>query len=262
VAAERTSVATRIARFARLIGHLLGGLATLIFVFPRRSEHQRRAIIQRWARDVLKSIDVTLDARGVPEPFPDRCLLVLNHISWLDILLVAAVCPAKFIAKEEIRRWPVVGALVTRSGTLYIDRGSYRALRHVNERLAEALASGMVIACFPEGTTTFGHGLGPFHAGLFQPAIDGGGIVLPVALSYRDAHGNRTEASAYVGDDSFMKSVLSVLATPVIHARLDFLEPMDANGRDRRDLAQKARSEIGYALFGSPGVELERRHGT
>ena len=258
MASETTSLATRLLRLGGLIRHLLGGLATLVFRFPRWDEHERRAAMSRWAHRVLRTVAVDLRCHGEPQ----HCLVVMNHVSWLDILLLAAVHPSTFIAKEEISRWPVVGTLVTRAGTMYIERGSFRALRQVNHRLSSALRSGVTIACFPEGTTSYGERVERFHAGLFQPAIDAEVHVQPVALRYTDMRGKRTEASAYVGDDSFWASIWRVLSTPRMNANLHFLAPIEAVGWQRRAIAERTRDDIERALNGEAAQPLARRHGT
>ena len=99
-------------------------------------------------------------------------LILANHVSWLDIFLIDAMRPARFVAKSEIAGWPLVGTLVTRAGTLYIDRGSRKAARETNALIARAMQAGALVACFPEGTTSHGASVGRFHGALFQPAID------------------------------------------------------------------------------------------
>ena len=122
-AANRTPVATRFVRLARLALHFARGLAIVWLHFPRLSETARHAAMRRWSRKLLAILSVSLRESNVPKALPPRCMLAMNHISWLDIFVIDAHFPATFVAKSEIRNWPVVGWLCTHVGTLYIERG-------------------------------------------------------------------------------------------------------------------------------------------
>jgi 1-acyl-sn-glycerol-3-phosphate acyltransferase len=213
-------------------------------LFRRWHRRRRHAAIRRWSERLLFILCVKRRCVNRPARFPERCLLVLNHISWLDIFLVDATHPAMFVAKSEIRDWPVAGALVTRVGTLYLERGRAAAARRTNRRIEEALTEGHLVACFPEGTTSSGESVGRFHGALFQPAIDADAVIQPVVLRYRERSGERTRAPAYVGDDSLLKCVWNIASTPCITAELLFLKPVRAGMRNRRELAQELRALI------------------
>jgi 1-acyl-sn-glycerol-3-phosphate acyltransferase len=184
-------------------------------------------------------------------------MFVLNHVSWLDIFLLDAVLPVTFVAKSEIGAWPLVGTLVTRAGTLYIERGSKSAARRTSERVAEALRNERPIAIFPEGTTSHGESVQRFHAALFQPAVDTSSTIIPVALRSSDAQGRLTHAASYVGDDSLIKSIWMIVSERRMSARLEFLAPIAAQGGERRALAERCHADIAAALasFGSSAGE-------
>lgn len=175
-------------------------------------------------------------------------MLVLNHISWLDIFVIDASYPATFIAKSEIRGWPFVGWLCTGVGTLYIERGKRSEVRRTRQTIAKEIARGVLIALFPEGVTTFGRSLERFHSALFQPALDAGAALQPVALRYVDVAGLHTDAAAYVGDASLMDSVWAIVSTRHMVAELNLLEPISSRGQTRRSLAEKIEAAIGAAL--------------
>jgi 1-acyl-sn-glycerol-3-phosphate acyltransferase len=223
-------------------------LVFVIFRFPGWSAARRDRENRRWSRKLLRILSVRIDVDNLPATFPKPCLLVLNHVSWLDIILVNAAHPAVFIAKSEIARWPLVGTLVTRAGTLYIERGSRRALRRTNQHVSETLLSGSLVACFPEGTTTIGEHVGRFHAGLFQPAIDARAIVVPAILRYLDPEGRRCDAAAYVGDDSLAKSLWMLASTPHLMAKLEYLAPVTSGGRERRELSVEIHAALSSRL--------------
>jgi 1-acyl-sn-glycerol-3-phosphate acyltransferase len=228
----------------------------VVFLFPRWNERRRRVAVRRWSRRLLAIVRVRLRCQGLPRTLPERCLVVLNHVSWLDIFLLDAVHPAVFVAKTEIARWPLFGIIARGIGTVFIERGSRRSAQRTNRHIAETLASGSPVACFPEGTTTYGDSVGRFHGALFQPAIDSDATVLPVALRYLDGDGRLSVAGAYVGEDSLLRSVWTLLAERSLVAELRFLPPRRANGSDRRWFAQRLRSDIARAL-GVPAGHLK-----
>lgn len=240
----RSPLWLRAVRLVRLLLHLIIGLSLVSFRFPGWSTARRMRENRRWSRKLLRILAIRIDIKDLPEKYPDRCLLVLNHVSWLDIVLVNATLPATFIAKSEIARWPLVGALVSRAGTLYIERGSRSALRRTNQHVCQALREGALVACFPEGTTSLGDRLGRFHAALFQPAIDAEATVLPAAIRYCDSDGRRSTATDYVGEDSLLRSVWRLVSAQRIIAKLDFLAPFGTERLERRALSSRAHSAI------------------
>jgi len=244
----------RLARLMRLSAHLAKGLMKTGFAFARWTEARRRQEIRRWSRELLALLAVRFDAPHPPEVPRTGAMIVLNHVSWLDIFVLDAVLPVTFVAKAEIGRWPLVGTLVTRAGTLYIERGSKSAARRTNERIADSLRAGRAVGIFPEGTTTWGDSVQRFHSALFQPAVDANATVVPAALRYFDADGAPTRAASYVGDDSLAKSIWMIVSARRLAVRLDFLEPVAASGQDRRLLAEHTRAGIASRLEQMQGL--------
>jgi 1-acyl-sn-glycerol-3-phosphate acyltransferase len=260
MAAGRTPTLLRLLRLARASLHLLRGLAIASFVFPWVSAPGRDMRKRRWSRKLLSILAVSVREKNAPDKLPERCMLVLNHISWLDIFVINATSPATFIAKSEIRDWPFVGWLCTLVGTLYIERGKPSAVRKATGAIVAQLERGVLIAVFPEGTTTFGRSLEPFHTALFQPALDAGATLQPIALHYLDAAGTHTDAAGYVGETSFMESVWNILSTRRIVAELTLLAPVSVQGQTRRSLAAKTEEAIARALHvPAPGPSHARR---
>ena len=261
--AGRVPTPVRVLRLARLVLHLLRGLGVAAFIFPWIPKSKRDARKRRWSRKLLAILSISVRERNAPGNLPERCLLVLNNISWVDIFVINARSPATFIAKSEIRDWPVVGWLCTLVGTLYIERGRPSATRKAGRTIVAELEAGVLIAVFPEGTTTFGRSLEPFHAALFQPALDAAAAVQPVALRYLDAGGRHSDAAGYVGETSFLESVWTIVSTRHIVAELNFLDPIDGLGLTRRSLAERAEAAI-VAALGVPAPERphSRRRGS
>src|SRR5215510_1615596 len=231
MASGRTSIPVRALRLGRLALHLLRGLAVASLIFPWLSRPKRDARKRGWSRTLLDILAVSVRETNAPARLPDRCVLVLNHISWLDIFVINARSPATFIAKSEIRSWPVVGWLCTLVGTLYIARGKPSAARKASRDIVAELERDVLIAIFPEGTTTFGRSLEPFHSALFQPALDAEATLQPIALRYVDSAGGHTDAAGYVGETSFVESVWTIVSTRHIVAELEVLAPIRASGQ-------------------------------
>jgi 1-acyl-sn-glycerol-3-phosphate acyltransferase len=223
------------------IGRLWFGAA---FLSSRRGERARV-----WALALLRSLAVRVVVCG---PAPDcggECLIVANHVSWLDTYALHSLRPeARFVAKSEVREWPVIRTLAERFGTFFIRRGSCRDAARVKEALARALRAGETVAAFPEGTTSDGSALGRFYPALFQAAVDVGADVQPVAIRYRDAQGRPTRSAAFVGDMTIVESVRRILREPRMEAEVVFCAPLSSAGRTRAELAALAHASIARVL--------------
>ncbi len=193
---------------------------------------------------MLACLAIKLVVKGEP-PASGPVLLAANHISWLDILVMHAARHCRFVSKSDVKHWPLIGTLATGAGTLYIERESRRDAMRVVHHMAESLRAGDVLAVFPEGTTSNGVDLLPFHANLIQAAISAGSPVQPVALSFVDRTTGQTSlAPCYIDDDTLVGSIWRVLRTPNIAAVVTFGEPQLADGRERRAWAADLRSII------------------
>ena len=231
-------------RLWRALLHALAGMATIVFAFPRMNEPEREARVQAWSLKMLALLGVRLELHGSPPP-AGPVLLVANHISWLDILVMHSARYCRFVSKADVKRWPLIGTLATGGGTIYIERESRRDALRVVHHMAESLQRGEVVAVFPEGTTGDGMALLPFHGNLVQAAISAGAPVQPVALSFLDTRSRSvSRAPCYVDDDTLLGSVWRTLAGPAITAVVRYGEPQAAQGRGRRDWARDLRSAV------------------
>ncbi|QOY93951.1 1-acyl-sn-glycerol-3-phosphate acyltransferase [Massilia sp. UMI-21] len=234
-------------RLARVVVHLAAGLATCALVFPLVSPRSRERLTRRWSRKLLGLCRVSVE-QAAGAPVLAHALIVANHVSWLDIFVINALHPCRFVAKAEIRAWPVLGWLAAAAGTVFIARGNRRELRHIFKGLVTVLQQGQRVAFFPEGTTSMQGQVLPFHANLFEAAIDAGVAVQPYALSYVDAAGAFHHGVDYVGDTSFVDSLFTILEGEPVIARLQALAPIEALGAHRRELAQAAEAAVASAL--------------
>ena len=245
----QTSVPVRFYRVTRLLFHLFAGIATVAVLFPFYGSARRRLAQARWSARVLSAVNVQPQLHGTPPALKGRAaVLVANHVSWLDIPLVHSVWQVHFIAKSEVRRWPLIGWLSARTGTLFIHRGRSRHAARINQAIHAAFLAGDAIGVFPEGSTSEGTGLQPFHASLLQPAVDEHALVFPVALRYLDEEGRVNANASYVGDTSLFESMRMILRERKIVAELVFLSAIDTEGKSRRDLARETHAAIAAAL--------------
>lgn len=244
-----TPLPLRLARSARMSLHVVEGVVTTLVVFPWIGLLRRRALIRRWSSRLLRIMRVETRFHGIPDgEFPANLVIVANHISWLDIFVLNALQPSRFVAKAELRRWPFVGWLSAQVGTLFVERERRSHTHSVNREAAAALARGDVIVIFPEGTTTDGTTLLPFRGSLLQPVVDAEGHVQPVAIRYRGATGDLSVAPAYAGDTTFIESFWRATGERRLVAELHFVPALPARARHRRELARAAESAIRTAL--------------
>ncbi len=231
-------------RLLRVVAHILGGVWTIRTVFPRLAPAQRHARVQVWALKLLDCIAIKLVVIGSPPTF-GPVLLVANHISWVDIVVMHAARHCRFVSKDEIARWPLVSTLANAADTLYITRESRRDAMRVVHQMAQGLREGDVLAIFPEGTTGDGSSLLAFHANLLQAAISADAPVQPVALQFADGvTGAMSYAPCYVGDDTLWQSLWRTLCADNVQAVVQFGTQELAQGRDRRAWAADLRETI------------------
>lgn len=235
-------------KLARALQHALAGWLTIALLFPRWNAQRRAATVQAWAQRMLRILGIPLHVQG-PVPAQGPLLLVANHLSWLDILVMHAARHCRFVAKSDVKQWPLIGTLATGGGTLYIEREKRRDAMRVVHHMAESLRAGEIVAVFPEGTTGDGEGLLPFHANLVQAAISAEAPVQPVGLRYVDAGTGRASAGPlYLGDDTLLSSLWRAVAGPPFAAHVRFGAPETAQGRDRRAWSDSLRERVADLL--------------
>jgi 1-acyl-sn-glycerol-3-phosphate acyltransferase len=241
----RTGCLTRIGRGIRLLGKLSEAFMLVWLVFPRIESSRHDSIIERWCRDVLDILDIRVIVQGQSPPGRMRSVLfVANHISWMDILLLNACQRVRFVAKEEVRSWPLIGWIAFRTGTLFLKRTSTHQLARVMKSTAASLRNGDCIALFPEGTTTDGSSVQAFRSGLFESAIESKALIWPIGISYRRLDGTLDTDIAFLGSESLVSSVLNVLSRPTTQARLWFSSPVDSSVGDRHQLTALCRNAV------------------
>ena len=246
---SKNTIPVRLYRAASALVHVVAGFVEVTLFFPLYGKPRRKRAVGRWSAHLLAILNVRPSVCGSPPAMADRAaVLVANHVSWLDIQLIHSVWQVRFVAKSEVRRWPLIGWMSAHTGTLFIERGRHRHAARINQSIHAAFRKGDAIGVFPEGTTSSGRELARFHASLLQPAVDESAMVFPVALRYLDDAGNININASYVGETSLMQSLMLIFAEKTIRAELTFLPPIDASGKTRRDLASQTQAAIAAAL--------------
>lgn len=237
-----------VVRLVRVVLHVLAGMAICATVFPWIGSEARNAHIRRWSRQLLAMCNVKVVLDPASAPVLPHAMVVANHVSWLDIFVIDALHPSRFVAKAEIRAWPLAGWLAEKAGTVFIARGNRRDLRHIFKGLVHSLQAGERVAFFPEGTTAAQGSLLPFHANLFEAAIDAGVQVQPFALRYVDSDGRPHPDVDFIGDTTFADSLVAILKARPVTARLTILAPLATAGAHRREMAEASHAAVAGAL--------------
>lgn len=236
-------------RVLRLLLHLARGVLTTALILPHLSEAQRKQRIQRWSAKSLSILNVRVVTHGqVPDASTAKTLFIANHISWIDIWAIQQVHSVNFVAKSEVRDWPVIGWLAEKTGTLFIERARRHDTGRTSNSMDQGLREGKCLCLFPEGTTTDGTELKPFKTGLLQAVINAEATLQPVAIRYPNPDGTPNTAIAYDGDITMLQSMRSVLRQQEIVVELHFAAPIAARDQERRHLSHQARHAISSLL--------------
>ena len=234
-------------KYLRLLAAFANAFAILWFKFPRASREQKLSYIQAWSAHVLEVVGVTLHIAPSSvfiQPHKTQ-LLVANHVSWLDVLVIQALHPCVFVAKSEVRHWPLVGSMAQACGVVFVDRSSSNSARKMVDDVASALHHGYCVAGFPEGTSSEGHDVSLFHANLFEAAIHRDVEVLPLALRYTDSRtGSLSLKAAFVGDIGFIGSLHQVMGTPYLSVDVRVGKALSPQGHSRRTLAHLSHRSV------------------
>lgn len=234
-------VATRLLGFATIIGW--AAIEVIAINFLTRGDERRRARaawLQRTSRKLLRLLHVRANFSGET---PANGLLVCNHLSYLDIIVLAARQPLAFVAKKEVRSWPVIGWLAACGGTLFIDREARRDVARVGNEIGAALKSGAVVCIFPEGTSSDGADVLPFRPSLLQPAIENQCAVTPARIRYTLAEGSVADEVCYWRDMTFGPHFVHLAGIPEINAHVA-CAPQIRKLADRKQLAISLRETI------------------
>ncbi|MNK53707.1 1-acyl-sn-glycerol-3-phosphate acyltransferase [compost metagenome] len=234
-------------RLSLVLPLIVFGLFCVGLVYPLLRPAARAWLNRGWSRCLMAACGLRVTFKGQPR-LKGPVLLVANHVSWIDIFVLNSARATSFVAKSEIRAWPVIGWLVAGAGTLFIERGQRHAVHAMGESMQTRFKQGDAVGLFPEGTTTEGFALLPFHASLFEPARAAAVEIQPVALRFLQ-HGERSGYAAFVGEESLVANLWRVLGVTGLAVEVVFLPPLEARHPDgslptRLELSHQARDAI------------------
>jgi 1-acyl-sn-glycerol-3-phosphate acyltransferase len=259
--ASSTNAPIRVFRWTRMLLHIAQGLLVTLLIYPRVKPQLRAAVTQAWSAKMLRILNITLAVHGArPAEHTQKLFVVANHVSWLDIFVINATVPSRFVAKSEIRDWPIAGALCDAAGTIFVHRAKRSDTARINAEIHDALEQGDSVAMFPEGTTTAGDRLLKFHTSLFEPAVVNTALLAPAAIRYRQINGERTAAATFIGEITFIESVSAIIAQKKMIAEITFAPAIDTTALSRRQAALDAENAIA-AILDVPKPHAHQRFG-
>ncbi len=231
-----------------MAGHAAVAASLLRFAYPRISAARRRVLTRWWSAKLLRILNVTAFVEGPVPRGDDAAMIAANHVSWLDIFVISSARPTRFIAKSEIRDWPLAGWIAQEAGTLFVRRAEWRDTARTTRRVHEALAAGDCVGLFPEGITTEGDTLLKFHSALFEAAVGNTTWVHPTAIRYESPEGDLCRDVSFIGDRTFMESLALIIRQRAVTVRVRFADPVETQGASRREVAAQTRARVASLL--------------
>lgn len=214
----------RLWRSSLMVGHISSGLVLLVFTGAvwRPYNPAVRKTMQWWLGRIPRILNMEVQVRGqIPHENEGAVLLVSNHVSWVDIPLIGGVTPVSFLSKAEVAKWPLIGTLASKVGTLFIHRGSGDAEK-VSRVIADTLKRNRSVLFFPEGTTTDGRTVKRFHGKLFKVCHHHDVTVVPVLVRYWSEQDHNPVP--FIGDDEFTQHLWNMMGHKKLYASVDVLD--------------------------------------
>jgi lyso-ornithine lipid O-acyltransferase len=244
-----------VGRSFRLVGMFVAAGTELAVKRPQTRE-QRADWLHRFCARAMRGMGIEIDVVG---RFPERGSVISNHLSYVDIVVFAALHPCVFVSKAEIAAWPVVGWMTTMSGTVYVARGHGGSAMKARRGMQDTMDAGLPVVFFPEGTTTNGSGLLKFHSGLLAQAMLGGGPVTAAHVRYRLVAENGPGVSVaddvcYWGDRNMLAHIFKFLGLRGVRAEVRFADgpiAFSSDGVHRKMAAVEARAAVAALAVGA-----------
>lgn len=243
-------------RLVLLLILIVAGLFLTGLVFPLLSLSNRERCVKTWSKVLISVLGVKVKVEGQPIQ-NSAVMLVSNHVSWIDIFVLNSCRTTSFVAKKEIKDWPIVGRLVAQAGTIFVDRSSRAAMRGVNQELNACFAQGMCTGLFPEGTTSDGLSVKNFFGGLLEAPLKASVPIQPVAILLY-FKGERSAYPSFIGDETLVHNIWVLLSNFGISMTVRFLEPITESGV-ASDLNRIEAANLSHQLI---KAEVEVEHHT
>lgn len=239
----------QVLRLMFMVLHILLGVSlTLVLMLLGQTQDKAnyRQVKRWWSKTAVRILGLKIQTKGIAPTQP--AMLVANHISWLDIFVLGSVMDIRFLSKAEVRKWPVIGWLADRAGTLFIARGQSGAAQQASQHLAQVIRQGDHVLFFPEGTTTDGTSIRRFHARLFAPALEADVPIQPIALFYPDQQGQANQIIPYINDATLLGNLWSIAGEPQLQAKVEFLSLVETKNQARKAIASQCEERIRTCL--------------
>ncbi len=243
---------TMLIKYLRLI-HAFGRAFWILWIkFPRLNRDRKLEEIKIWSQHTLEILGIRVlheTSLAQIEQSAAPLMFVANHVSWVDALIIQSIQPSIFVAKSEVKHWPIVGSIATACGVVFVDRGSPSSARRMVDDVSSALHHGYCVAGFPEGTSSEGSTVSLFHANLFEAAIHHHIQVQPLAIRYTNPNtGALCLKAAFIGDIGFVQSLHQVMTSTGIHAKVLAGALLSPQGHSRRTLAHLSHRSVSNQL--------------
>jgi 1-acyl-sn-glycerol-3-phosphate acyltransferase len=248
-------------RIARVVVRgcgLLWGIAGCLAEYLLRrlggklQEQTRIEVLHRWSCRTLPRMGIHVQVTGA---LPGAGLIASNHLSYLDILVYSAIAPCAFVAKREVRAWPAVGWIATLAGTIYVNRSRRSETHTIQPEIQSALAAGLRLFLFPEGTSSDGFRVLPFHSSLFQPPVDLQVPISAASIEYAIPDGNASAEACYFGTMKLFPHLVNLLGKHSVIAKVNF-SSSSFRFTDRKQASLKMHEEVERLRFSN--MELSR----
>lgn len=243
------SLTIRMIRIARIVIHTVYGGFLGVLIMPSATARQRNWIVSHWSRSLLNILNIEVTKQGeLPNHDAANTMFIGNHISWIDIHALNSVRAVRFIAKSDLKNWPIFGWLAKKCNTLFIEREQKKDAVRVIEEASKSLIHGDCLCYFPEGTTTDGTDLLPFKGSLMQAPINAGSTIWPFAIYYPKDDGSANIEMAFAGETTLIESIWKIVSLRKPKVTLTFLPKISPHGHERRGLTITARHSIAQHL--------------
>jgi 1-acyl-sn-glycerol-3-phosphate acyltransferase len=246
---QQTNILIILYRLVRILTHILVGISIVASIWSFTGSNARRTLTKWWCNKLLRCFNIQLITHGkLPDSTLNNTMFIANHISWADIYALNSILPLQFIAKSDINQWPILGYLVRKSGTIFINRNSRKDTSRIVEITTEHLVNGANVGFFPEGTTSDGTELHRFKSSIVQAAINAGASIQPVAIRYPTPNGKVNTKMAYAGETTLGQSMMNVLKLKSPVVELQYLPTIQSGSFNRQAITQMAYNSIAKVL--------------
>ena len=226
----------------KIILHILLVVPLCLLIFISTKNQQER-IIRFWCKRLLSIFEINVEVTGLESNLVNqkKYLMVANHISWMDIIVIQSIKPCIFVAKSDVASWPLFGWVAQMTGTIFIKRDKISDIKKALKKMKRRLIKRSV-CIFPEGTSTNGRYLLPFKSNLFQSSIDTQKSILPLCLRYEQKN-TYTDKTAFVDDMSLLDSIIKIKQEKNIRVVVEILQPIRPR-YNRKELASYTQEII------------------